>query len=212
MLDLFDGIRIDHFRAFSEYWSIPSDASTAKDGKWLKGPAEEMIDIIKKTAGEKLIIAENLGIIDEKVNSLLAYSNFPGMSVFQFGFDGNNANPHLPHNYTNNLVAYTGTHDNNTLLGFIWELDNYTRNDVLYYVGYCNDDWNKCYDSIIKTMYMSSANILILPIQDILGYGSDTRLNTPGKADGNWGFRITREQLNSVDAEKFRRLNHTYNR
>ncbi len=212
MLDLFDGIRIDHFRAFSEYWSIPSDASTAKDGKWLKGPAEEMIDVIKETAGEKLIIAENLGIIDEKVNSLLAYSNFPGMSVFQFGFDGNNANPHLPHNYTNNLVAYTSTHDNNTLLGFIWELDNYTRNDVLYYVGYCNDDWNKCYDSIIKTMYMSSANILILPIQDILGYGSDTRLNTPGKADGNWGFRITREQLNSVDTEKFRRLNHTYNR
>lgn len=212
MLDLFDGIRIDHFRALAEYWSVPSEALTAKEGKWMQGPAEDMIDVIKATAGKKLIIAENLGHIDEKVNSLLEYSRFPGMSVFQFGFDGNKNNPHLPHNYKNNLVAYTGTHDNNTLLGFVWELDNYTRSTVLDYVGYCNDDWNKCYDSIIKIMYMSSCGILLLPIQDILGYGSDTRLNTPGKADGNWGFRITDEQMRSVNVEKYRHLNHIYNR
>ena len=94
----------------------------------------------------------------------------------------------------------------------MWELDNYTRNAVLDYIGYCNDDWNKCYDSIIKIMYMSSAGILLLPIQDILGYGSDTRLNTPGKADGNWGFRITHEQMKSIDVDKYRRLNQIYGR
>ncbi len=210
--DLFDGVRIDHFRALSEYWSVPSDAKTAKEGMWCTGPAEKMIKVIKETAKGKLIIAENLGLIDKKVDELLSYSNFPGMAVFQFGFDGNTKNPHLPHNYTNNLVAYTGTHDNNTLLGFIWELDNYTRNTLLEYVGFTDPDWNKCYDTIIKTMYMSCADTLIMPIQDILGYGSDTRLNTPGKADGNWGYRITKEQLDSIDKNKFKRLNHIYAR
>ncbi len=212
MLTLFDGIRIDHFRALSAYWSVPAGAKTAKEGKWIDGPAEEMIDVIKEVAKDRLIIAENLGLIDSKVDELLKYSSFPGMSVFQFGFDGNPSNPHLPHNYHNNLVVYTGTHDNNTLLGFVWELDNYTRNAVLDYVGYCNSDWNKCYDSIIKNMYCSSAGILIIPIQDLLGYGSDTRLNTPGKADGNWSFRITKEQLNEINKDKFKHLNHIYSR
>lgn len=212
MLSLFDGIRIDHFRALSAYWSVPAGALTAKEGKWIDGPAEEMIDVIKEVAKDRLIIAENLGLIDTKVDELLKYSSFPGMSVFQFGFDGNPSNPHLPHNYHNNLVAYTGTHDNNTLLGFVWDLDNYTRNAVLDYVGYCNTDWNKCYDTIIKNMYCSSAGILIIPIQDLLGYGSDTRLNTPGKADGNWSFRITKEQLYQIDKTKFKHLNHIYSR
>ncbi|MBQ6702544.1 MAG: 4-alpha-glucanotransferase [Clostridia bacterium] len=212
MLDLFDGVRIDHFRALSEYWAVPADAETAKSGKWCKGPGEEMIDIIKDIAKNRLIIAENLGLIDSKVDELLAYSGFPGMAVFQFGFDGNTENPHLPHNYGENLVAYTGTHDNNTLLGFIWELDNYTRTTVLDYVGFCNEDWNKCYDTILRAMYMSRANTLIMPIQDILGYGEDTRLNTPGSADGNWGFRITEEQLASVDINKFKHFNKIYSR
>lgn len=210
--NLFDGVRIDHFRAFSEYWSVPFNAKTAKSGKWCIGPAEEIIDVIKDIAKERLVIAENLGLIDKKVDDLLSYSQFPGMAVFQFGFDGNAKNPHLPHNYTKNLVAYTGTHDNNTLLGFIWELDNYTRNTVLEYVGFTDRDWNKCYDTIIRAMYMSCADTIILPIQDILGYGADTRLNTPGKADGNWGYRITKEQLESIDKNKFKRLNHIYAR
>ena len=212
MLELFDGIRIDHFRALSEYWAVPATSKTAKDGEWRQGPAKEMIDVIKEVAGEKLIIAENLGHIDSKVNDLLEYSGFPGMAVFQFGFDGNRSNPHLPHNFVNNLIAYTGTHDNNTLLGFVWELDHYTRNAVLDYVGYCNENWDKCYDTIIRTLYMSCANTVIMPIQDVLGYGSDTRLNTPGKADGNWGYRITKEQLDSIDEEKFKHLNNIYNR
>ncbi len=210
--DLFDGVRIDHFRALSEYWAVPADAKTAKQGNWYKGPAEEMIDVIKNIANNRLVIAENLGLIDQKVNDLLSYSDFPGMAVFQFGFDGNTKNPHLPHNYPSNIVAYTGTHDNNTLLGFIWELDNYTRNTVLEYVGFTDADWNKCYDTIIRAMYMSTADTLIMPIQDILGYGADTRLNTPGKADGNWCYRITKDQLESIDKNKFKRLNQIYAR
>ncbi len=212
MLTLFDGVRIDHFRALSEYWSIPANAKSAKLGKWVAGPRNDMIDIIKEAAKDRLIIAENLGHIDLKVNSLLEYSGFPGMSVFQFGFDGNTKNPHLPHNYIHNLVAYTGTHDNNTLLGFICELDNYTRKYMLDYVGFGESDWNKCYDTIIRTMYMSCANLLIMPIQDILGYGADTRLNTPGKPNGNWGYRITKEQLDSIDTEKYKHLNNLYAR
>lgn len=212
MLDLFDGIRIDHFRALSEYWAVPSDAKTAKSGKWYTGPGQEMIDVIKDVAKDRLIIAENLGLIDSKVDNLLKYSKFPGMAVFQFGFDGNPNNPHLPHNYTKDLVAYTGTHDNNTLLGFVWELDNYTRNTVLEYVGFCDSDWNNCYDSILRTMFMSCADTLIMPIQDLLGYGADTRLNTPGKADGNWSYRLTKDQLNTINSEKFKKLNHIYAR
>ena len=212
MLTLFDGVRIDHFRALSEYWAVPSGAKTAKEGKWYPAPGKEMINVIKDIAKDRLIIAENLGLIDRKVDELLSYSGFPGMAVFQFGFDGNSNNPHLPHSYTNNLVAYTGTHDNNTLLGYIWELDNYTRSTVLDYVGFSGEDWNKCYDTIIRTMYMSTAGTLIMPIQDILGYGSDTRLNTPGKAEGNWGYRITRSQLDLIDKEKYKHLNKVYAR
>ncbi len=212
MLDLFDGIRIDHFRAFSEYWAIPADATTAKEGKWVKGPAEKMIDVIKEVAKNKLVIAENLGLIDEKVDRLLQYSNFPGMSVFQFGFDGNYDNEHLPHNYKNNLFAYTGTHDNNTLLGFIWELDNYTRKQVLDYVGYGEDDFDKCCDAIIRMMLMSPAGTVIFPIQDILKYGADTRMNVPGVATGNWSYRITKQQLDSIDREKYAALNKMYSR
>lgn len=211
-LKLFDGVRIDHFRAFSDYWSVPAGAETAKEGKWVKGPRKEIIDALNTVSEGKLIIAENLGIIDENVEKLLEYSGYPGMAVFQFGFDGNYNNMHLPHNYTYNTVAYTGTHDNNTLLGFMWELDDNTRNNVLDYIGYTDSNWDRSYDSIIKTMLMSQAKITIMPIQDILGFGSDTRLNTPGRANGNWSYRITNEQLGNVNRSKYFRLNKMYSR
>ena len=161
---------------------------------------------------EGSIIAENLGIIDDDVNALLDYSGFPGMSVFQFGFDGNFKNPHLIHNFKENLVAYTGTHDNNTLLGFMWELDDKTRRDALSYIGFVSDNFDKSYDTIIRLMLMSRANLVVFPIQDLLGYGSDTRLNTPGKAEGNWSYRITREQLMGLNRERFLNLNRQYSR
>ncbi|MBR5527993.1 MAG: 4-alpha-glucanotransferase, partial [Clostridia bacterium] len=103
-------------------------------------------------------------------------------------------------------------HDNNTLLGYVWELDDGTRKKLMDYCGYTDPCWDRCYDSIIRTMFASSAGLIIMPIQDILGYGSDTRLNIPGKADGNWRYRVTREQLDGIDKEKYRKLNHLFKR
>ena len=212
MLDLFDGVRIDHFRGLEAYYSIPYGSENAKAGKWVKGPGKPFVDALKKLAGDKLIIAEDLGDITEEVVELVEYSGFPGMKVFQFGFLGDGDTPHKPHNYTNNCVAYTGTHDNNTLLGYIWELEDATRREVLEYCNFTDSDWDKSYDSIIRTMYASNAGLVILPIQDLLGYGADTRLNIPGKPDGNWQYRITKEQLDAIDRDKFRKWNKIYNR
>ena len=209
---LYDCIRLDHFRAFSEYWAIPADKDKAIYGKWEKAPGEKIIDIIKQAANGKQIIAENLGIIDEKVDKLLDYSSFPGMAVFQFGFDGNHSNPHLPHNYSENTVAFTGTHDNNTLLGFIWEQDERTRREILDYVGFPSDNFDGCYETILRMLLCSKANTVVFPIQDILGFGSDTRLNTPGKADGNWKFRITKDNLSGIDRAKWKKMNSMYSR
>lgn len=212
MTELFDGIRIDHFRAASSYWEVPSDAKTAKEGTWQKGPGIDFVNAIKQAAGDKLIIAEDLGDITPDVYELLSESKFPGMRVFQFGFMGDPSSPHLPHNYSNNSVAYTGTHDNNTLLGYLWEMDDAERRQMLEYCGYSYPDWTGGLGAIIRTMFESHAGLLILPIQDLLGYGSDTRLNIPGKPEGNWQFRITREQLNGINTEYFRKLNKLYSR
>ncbi len=212
MLTLFDGVRIDHFRGIEAYWAVDGRAETARDGKWEKGPGEKLINAIKEVADDKLIIAEDLGDITKEVIDLVEKSGFPGMRVFQFAFMGNEDNPHLPHNYPKNSVVYTGTHDNNTLLGYLWELSEWDRKRMLSYCGYDSEDFERGYDSILKTMFASHGGLLILPIQDLLGYGSDTRLNTPGKADGNWQYRITKEQLDSIDKNKFYKLNEMYKR
>lgn len=211
-LNLFDGVRIDHFRGFEAYWSIPSGAKSAKAGKWAKGPGRALIDAIRDSAGDKLIIAEDLGDITPRVDALRKYSGFPGMRVLQFAFLGDENTPHLPHNFDKNTVAYTGTHDNNTLLGYIWELDYATRERVFDYFGYRGDNFNEACEQIIKSLLGSAADTVIFPIQDLLVYGRDTRMNTPGKADGNWAYRITRGQLYEIDTKKYRRLNNLYGR
>ncbi|MBR3862920.1 MAG: 4-alpha-glucanotransferase, partial [Clostridia bacterium] len=212
MLELFDGVRIDHFRAFEAFWSVPTTAKTAKEGKWVKGPGMPLIKALKDVAGDKLIIAEDLGDITDAVRKLVAKSGFPGMRVFQFAFLGDPATPHLPHTYEQNCVAYTGTHDNNTLLGYVWELDEATRRKMLEYCGYTDKNWDRGYDAILRTMLQSHAGLVILPVQDLLGFGADTRMNTPGRPDGNWCYRITADQLNSIDVAKYRRLNELYGR
>ncbi len=212
MLTLFDGVRIDHFRGLASYWSVPASASTAKEGKWVKGPGRSFIDRLRAIAGDRLIIAEDLGDITEDVVKLLAYSKLPGMRVFQFGFLGDPNSPHLPHNYPANCIAYTGTHDNNTLLGYIWELDPHTRSRVLSYCNASGDDWNQGCRRIIKTMLASHASTVIFPIQDLLVYGADTRMNTPGTSKNNWAYRLTRDQLNTADRRRLHDLNQLYGR
>ena len=212
MFELFDGVRIDHFRGIEAYWSIPANAKTAKEGKWVKGPGRKFVDLVRKVAGDKLVIAEDLGDITDEVVKLVEYSRFPGMRVLQFAFLGENNSPHLPHNYIENCVAYTGTHDNNTLLGYMWEANDETRRRVIDYCGYMGEDWNKSYDNIIKAMLASHAGLVMIPIQDILNFGADTRMNIPGSADGNWRYRITKEQLDSIDRRKYRYYNDLYAR
>ena len=208
MLEMFDGVRIDHFRAISAYWSIPAGAKSAKEGRWVKGPGKKLIDAFETVSKGKLILAENLGIIDEDTDALLGYSGYPGMAVFQFGFDGNRASPHLPHNYERNLIAYTGTHDNNTMLGFIFELDEPTRVEVLEYLGNPAD----AVSAAVRTLLASRADTVIFPVQDLLGYGADTRVNTPGVAEGNWQYRISADQIDAIDWKKLNKMNKMYSR
>ncbi len=211
MLELFDGVRIDHFRGLESYYSIPADETTARNGTWVKGPGMSLLRALQSVCEGKLIIAEDLGIITPEVEKLVHDSTYPGMRVLQFGFLGDNNSPHLPHNYTHNCVAYTGTHDNNTLLGYVWELDAATRARLMAYCGY-EGDWNSCYDAILRTMFASHAGLTVLPVQDLLLYGSDTRINRPGTGEGNWSYRITKAQLATVNKQKFKNWNLLYGR
>ena len=212
MCELFDGIRIDHFRGLESYYSIPATEKTAKNGKWKKGPGMKLINELKKVSTGHFLIAEDLGDITPEVVKLVEDSGFPGMRVLQFGFLGDAQSPHLPHNYINNCIAYTGTHDNNTLLGYVWDLDDTTRRRMLEYCGYYDSNWDGCYDHILRMMFASHAGLLILPVQDILLYGNDTRINIPGRSKGNWGYRLTKDQLFRIDRKKFRKWNEMYGR
>jgi 4-alpha-glucanotransferase len=212
MFELFDGVRIDHFRGIEAFWSIPNDAKSAKEGKWVNGPGKDFVRMAKSVAGEKLLIAEDLGDIDDAVKALVDFSGFPGMRVIQFAFDGNADTPHLPFRYGDGCISYTGTHDNNTLLGYIWELDKDTRRRLFEYCGYFGDDWDEAQRAVIRVMYASHSPLLIMPIQDVLNYGSDTRMNTPGRSSGNWEYRVTKAQLDSIDRNQFLSLAHLYGR
>ena len=213
-LEMFDMVRIDHFRGFSAYWAIPR-GKKATEGKWVKGPGIDFFDALKKSAPEPSIIAEDLGDIDRDVVDLVEATGFPGMRVMQFGFIGSGESTHLPHNYINNSAAYTGTHDNNTLLGWLWELTPEKRERALRYCGFLGDNWKEggtAVRAVIRTLYQSSAGLIILPVQDLCGFGRDTRINTPGIAGDNWAYRITADQIAEIDASWFKEMNRLYER
>ena len=211
MLALFDGVRIDHFRGFDTYFDIPYGSETAREGIWREGPRHSLIDALKQEAGNSLLIAEDLGELFPTVTELLDYSAFPGMRVFAFAFDGE-ASPHLPHHYPHNTVAYSGTHDNNTLLGFLMGLSEEKRRSVFRYCRYHGEDIHEGCRFVIETLYASHAGLVILPVQDLLLFGADTRFNTPGRAEGNWAFRVTEEQMSEIDTAYFRSLTIRYGR
>jgi len=216
-LQRYDVVRIDHFRAFESYWSIPGDSITAKKGKWVKGPGIELIKALEKSLGDLSlsVIAEDLGIIDNNVVKLLADSGFRCMRVLQFGFGGDGV--HLPHNIPEESTAYTGTHDNTTFLGWLFDIEPEERDRALFYTGfegYWTSGGPNCpvMKSWIHTLFMSPASLVILPVQDILGYGADTRINTPGTDSGNWRFRIRQGVLDEIDIDFYKKLHKSFQR
>ena len=211
-LEMFDGVRIDHFRAIEAYWSVDAKEKNARNGEWVKGPGIDLVNAIKEGHEDKLIIAEDLGDITYEVRALVEESGFPGMRVFQFGFLDNGNSIHLPHNYIKNSVAYSGTHDNNTIFGFLWESSDDVRRRALEYCNFPGGDWGGASPLFLRAIFASVSDLAIIPIQDFLMYGSDTRINTPGVADGNWSYRVTKEQLMNADREFFKSLNRIYKR
>mgnify|MGYP001017511773 CR=1 FL=1 len=218
MCSIYDVVRIDHFRAFSAYWAVPAEAETAKEGQWLDGPKTDFFDAVNRTFKNPKIIAEDLGIIDDGVIELLEKTQLPCMRVMQFAFMEGKDNMHMPHNYPKNCVAYTGTHDNNTVLGWLWEAQPYEREHALKYCAFPGGDWAvggsesaSCH-AIIRTLWQSPANTVIVPVQDLCGFGKDTKMNVPGVPNGNWAFRVTQEQLDGIDKKWLKELNDVYYR
>ena len=214
MLTLFDGVRIDHFRGLCAFWAVPAGARTAREGKWMPAPGRALLDALRPITEGRLVIAEDLGDITEEVAALVRYSGFPGMRVLQFGFLSEEDRIHLPHFYEKNTVAYTGTHDNNTLLGYMFSLPEHARERVLAYIGHEGEDFNTAgvYGAILRALLSSAANTAILPLQDLLLFGEDTRYNTPGKAEGNWAFRFTAEQCEKAPWDRLREWLRIYHR
>lgn len=216
---LYDYLRIDHFRGFSSYWEVDADAETAKNGKWCKGPGLEFFDILDKNGVDRSrLIAEDLGEATPDLAEFMSKVNIPGMRVMEFAFNPGDDSSFMPHNFDKDCIAYTGTHDNNTLLGWLWDCPESTRQFCLDYCGFSGDNWGdggthsgSC-RAIIRTLWMSHAAVAIIPIQDMLGYGGDTRMNVPGTATGNWAVRFTKEDLDSIDNEWYRNLNRLYYR
>ena len=188
MFELFDIIRVDHFLGFEAAWHVPAGEITAINGTWTKAPGAILFDAIFAALGKLPIIAEDLGVITPEVIALRDRYAFPGMKIVQFAFDSGPSNPYLPHNYQNNYVVYTGTHDNDTTVGWYHSLSDVQRSRVSDYVGSRGDDTVEC---ILRTVLMSVADTAIIPLQDFIRSGSEARMNVPGTAFGNWGWRFT---------------------
>lgn len=211
-LSMFDGVRLDHFRGFESYFSIPAEDATAKNGKWVKGPGRKLVSELKRIAGDRLVVAEDLGVTTAAVEDLVRYSGFAGMRVLQFGFEGDGDSVHKPYAYSENAVAYTGTHDNNTLLGYLFEASPEVRARMGRYFGVAGDNIAALHFAAVREVFASHSKLCILPLQDVLCFGADTRMNTPGRAEGNWGYRVTEAQLSSIDRGAFYELNRIYGR
>lgn len=216
---LYDYVRIDHFRAFSSYWEIDAGAATAREGKWVEGPGMDFFDVMNKHFGDGArLFAEDLGEMTPDLESFMQECGLPGMNVMQFAFNPAEDSKYLPHNYKKNSISYTGTHDNNTLLGWLWEASESERKDCLDYCGFTGGDWGcggpaaQSCRAVIKTLWMSHSDCVVVPVQDLLGYGSDTRMNTPGTANGNWLIRFAQDDLNKIDTDWLFDLGKLYRR
>jgi 4-alpha-glucanotransferase len=214
-LALYDWLRIDHFRGFEAYWEIPSESETAIHGRWVKAPGENLLETVFATLnGSGLpLIAENLGIITSEVEALRAKFDLPGMLILQFAFDGDDTNPYLPHNHTENNVVYTGTHDNDTSLAWFQSLSEGQQHHVLNRIGgFLGQSDIPMPWTLIHCALASIARLAVLPMQDILELGHGHRMNTPGTITDNWCWRFSWDQIGDGKAGKLSDLIRLYGR
>ncbi len=216
MLDYVDIIRIDHFRGFESFWAVPLDPEiepaqrTAEKGEWVEAPGKEFFETLREKLGTLPILAEDLGIITPEVEALRDEFEFPGMKILHFAFGSDPGNPFLPFNYVRNCVVYTGTHDNDTTVGWFHSRPDWERDAILRYMGHISPEgihWD-----LIRMAFSSIANLAILPLQDVLGLGTEARMNFPGTAEGNWAWRYQSGWLSYELGDRLKSLVYTYGR
>ncbi len=210
-LELYDWVRIDHFRGFEAYWEIPADSDTAIQGRWIKAPGDRLLETFQRVldGGGLPLVAEDLGIITDEVEALRDRFSLPGMKILQFAFDGGPTNPYLPHHHPPNCVVYTGTHDNDTTLGWFEGLDPDQQHAVYEYLG-CPEipmPW-----ALVRCALASEAGLAMLPMQDLLGLGAGFRMNTPGTVEGNWQWRYEWSQVTPDVVQCLKAWNYMYER
>ena len=219
-LTVVDIARVDHFRGFAACWEIPGGDKTAERGQWVEAPGKELFTAIRKTLGELPIIAEDLGVITPDVVALREEFGFPGMRILQFGFGSDSKNIDLPHNYVPNVVAYTGTHDNDTTVGWFQsgagEGSTRTAEQIERERNFCMDYLNTAGKEIhwdfIRCVLASVANTAIIPLQDLLGLGTEARMNLPNSTEGNWAWRYQQGALTDKIATRLKQLSELYGR
>jgi len=219
-LQIVDILRIDHFRGFAACWEIPGGDKTAERGRWVNVPGRELFHAIKNALGELPIMAEDLGVITPDVVALRDEFGFPGMRILQFGFSSDPKNKDLPHNYVQNSVAYTGTHDNDTTVGWFnsqagagstRDAEQIER-ERSYCLNYLNSDGREIHRDFIRALLASVANTAIIPLQDILGLGTEARMNLPNSTSGNWAWRYRPDALTEELGKRLRELTEVYGR
>jgi 4-alpha-glucanotransferase len=218
---MFDLIRLDHFRGFEAFWQVPATEQTAINGKWVKGPGADLFEKVEQALGHLPIVAENLGVITPEVEAIREQFGFPGMSILQFAFGTDPQGPDFrPHNFPRNRVVYTGTHDNDTTMGW-WRSggtadstrsEGDVKAEKQFALEYLNADGSDMNWVMIRALLASVANTAIFPLQDLLGAGSEARMNTPGKPSGNWRWRFERDRITPDIASRMKRLTEVYDR
>ena len=220
-LEVVDMVRVDHFRGFEAYWEVPAREKTAVNGRWVKGPGSELFAALREALGELPIIAENLGVITPEVEAIRHEFGFPGMSILQFAFGSDPQAPTFrPHNYPREVAAYTGTHDNDTTVGW-WRSSGAgdstrTEDEVLrereFTKAYLNTDGVEIHWAFIRALLASVADTAIVPLQDVLGLGNEARMNLPASSEGNWRWRYRRDALTPEHRDRLKQLTLLYDR
>lgn len=208
--DIYDIVRIDHFRGFDEYWAVPYGDETAENGEWKPGPGYKLFEVMKKTLGNRAVIAEDLGFLTPSVLKLVKKTGYPGMKILQFAFDATGESDYLPHKYPNNCVVYTGTHDNDTVNGWLATLN---KKDLAFVKKYVNAKRTpELCETLIRTALGSVADTAIIPMQDYLGLGGEARINTPSTLGGNWEWRMEKDACTEELSKHMLELARIYGR